>query len=791
MPKPVVLGIFVAAMFHGPLLSPAAAQRNSGLSDVCGTFTPAIDFIFFEIAIPLASRPDEGWAYVDRNQKIQQATGIAENVRVAANDMPSNHRSHDLDFNVRLDPGQEHLLSVVNGDTLPVEWETGIHPSEKRGDGLHPIFPKWAWPSDGDRVWVNGNWIHDCGHPDKEGIFPFITYRYRAEIHPARAIASMRDVAAPLDGTGLTPVPATRTDLFISGNGGFAPNQLNCGPDIILGDYGTTCGQATPPADTSYRTTPINDTDFTFAVCLPPRPSADAVPMHRVDLGPGNTVGIAPVLEFIAAAGYCRDDARYDPDTMMRVTVPLNGTATPPTAVYARQIYAGWLVPPAEPLPRRRVTIDATDLHQDHDLDPGDGELTFWWVNLNRADTAWLRLSDFANGNMNDYDDDDLAGDGIMSFTGAAFDFYLRRGQDFRGQELPGQDFAVRSIGFEQDCYDNIANGAFFGRHVIDNWTLAMIVNCNLDVVDHAAGDPIAKADETFTLADLGAREVRGTRSPFPPLETSDYELELTIEELPPGLEDTSYLSIQTACTPLGEVALAGQPLTCTARVNNAGVGLPRRVEIANRFSGPALATVNGATWAIREPFGRGMHPCTASGSGAVCQPHSVPVIAGTGVTVTTTATPSAPGLLNGRAEVTTVSTDPDLTDNVATTSLEVYRSVTIDVSPGNSASEVNLGRRSVTVAIVTTPDFDAASVDPASVCFGDAGAPSERTCAELHGRGHLEDVNRDRRRDLVLHFAVDATGIDVNDTAACLTARTAAGVGLYGCAAIVTRPPE
>ena len=32
------------------------------------------------------------------------------------------------------------------------------------------------------------------------------------------------------------------------------------------------------------------------------------------------------------------------------------------------------------------------------------------WMSLDRAPDAWLRLSDFANGNMNDYDDDVVLG---------------------------------------------------------------------------------------------------------------------------------------------------------------------------------------------------------------------------------------------------------------------------------------------------------------------------------------------------------------------------------------------
>ncbi len=73
---------------------------------------------------------------------------------------------------------------------------------------------------------------------------------------------------------------------------------------------------------------------------------------------------------------------------MAHVKVPLAGTATPPEAVYARRIYTGWVVPPDPVLPHRRLTLTQMDLHEDHDLDPGDGELSFMWMNLNRAPDA-------------------------------------------------------------------------------------------------------------------------------------------------------------------------------------------------------------------------------------------------------------------------------------------------------------------------------------------------------------------------------------------------------------------
>ena len=648
------------------LLSPAVAhaQRNPGVSTVCGEFAVLVinGGIFGSLEI---TAPDEGWAYVDPDRKRRHATGIAYDVHVAESDTPANHFSHDLDFKVRLDPYQEDLLSIQPDDGLPVEWETGIRPWEKFGDGASPIFPKWAWPSHGDRVWVEGNWIYDCGHPQDD------TGLYKTEIHPARALASMRERAAALPGTGLTPVPVTLTDLYISGKGGFAPNQLNCGPGIVIGPHGNSCGEDPGPEDQSYRTTPINDSDFTFDVCLPPRPSANAVLSQQVAFGPGNTVFIDPKIKVETPIGPCAGDPGYDQGAMLRVTVPLNGTATPPSAVYARRIYAGWLVPPDPVLPHRQVTLNLTNLKEDHDLDPGTGELSFWWMDVDLAESAWLRLSDFADGNMNDYDDEFGLGNGEMTFTNATRDFYMRH----------GQNFALNSQGFEQDCFDNMFDGFWFTHRRLE---LVMYVACYANFTDTGAGDAIERARATFSVDDLGTRVIS---------DNDEYDLHVTIDEVAPNGEDTSHLSIQTECTPEGEVALVGQPLTCATQVNNGGTGLPRQVEIRNQFSGVAAATVNSATWSIPGPLGTPATLCSV-GAGALCRPVTVLVALKTPVNMTTIATPTSPGLLTERAEVTTASTDPDLTDNVKTTTIEVFRPVTLDVLPDSASNVINMNRR-------------------------------------------------------------------------------------------------
>jgi len=446
----------------------------------------------------------------------------------------------------------------------------------------------------------------------------------------------------------------------------------------------------------------------------------------------------------------------------MEVAVKLRNTATPPESVYARHIAAGWVMPPAQPLPQRRVTVRSTNLFEDHDLDPEDGELSFWWVNVNRAASPWLRLADHATGNMNDYDDETGFGDGEMSFRSSAhFDFYLR----------DNQAFTLRSRGYEQDCYDYV-----YGIH---SFNLVYYGLCNLDVFNHGSSDAIADANADFDVDFVSANHtVHGG---------GDYDIRIAVEPLPLGLEDTSYLSAAISCGASGEVALVGQPLTCSTDVNNAGPGLPRGVIVRTTFdSGPPTAAVNSGSWSVTGARPTGPNPCSAAGAVATCNDVVVQVAAHTPAVALTSATPSAAGVLTARANVTTASVDPDGNDNNASTTIEVFQPIAIDVAPRDAGNILNLKRGgTVDVAILTTGTFDASLVDPASVCFGDAEAPGERTCTEIHARGHLEDVNGDKRRDLVLHFDLGRTGIDLVDTKACLIGRTTAGTGVYACEVI------
>lgn len=112
---------------------------------------------------------------------------------------------------------------------------------------------------------------------------------------------------------------------------------------------------------------------------------------------------------------------------------------------------------------------------------------------------------------------------------------------------------------------------------------------------------------------------------------------------------------------------------------------------------------------------------------------------------------------------------------------------VSIDIKPGSDPNSVNPGSRGVIpVAILTTStadgedvDFDAATVDPATVSFGPDAAPP------VHESGHLEDVDGDGDTDLVFHFRTQQTGIVGDTEEACINGRTVDDEEIAGCDAV------
>jgi hypothetical protein len=107
---------------------------------------------------------------------------------------------------------------------------------------------------------------------------------------------------------------------------------------------------------------------------------------------------------------------------------------------------------------------------------------------------------------------------------------------------------------------------------------------------------------------------------------------------------------------------------------------------------------------------------------------------------------------------------------NEAATSLEVpvARPVGIDIVPfiGLNLIPCRASNAPIPVAILSGPGFDARAVDADSVRFGRTGDEAAAFLRDRHGRpiGHVLDVNRDRRPDLVLYFRLGDTGFGCGD---------------------------
>ena len=89
---------------------------------------------------------------------------------------------------------------------------------------------------------------------------------------------------------------------------------------------------------------------------------------------------------------------------------------------------------------------------------------------------------------------------------------------------------------------------------------------------------------------------------------------------------------------------------------------------------------------------------------------------------------------------------------------------IEIDIKPCSLPNPINLkSKGNVPVAILTTNDFDASTVDPASIVF--AGASPLKW--------HLEDVDCDGDIDLLLHFKTPELELAADSTEATLTGET------------------
>lgn len=135
----------------------------------------------------------------------------------AASDLPTNHFSYDLVFNLLPDSSSSFLLAgdpgAGTGNFEGRSEKTGrVHTEWEQG-----AFPLFAWPEPGDRVSVLGSWVWDCDH--------WLPGGERTELHPLRAIWVYRNPGGP---SPRSPFGESEGDLLISTDKTPAGTQADC-----------------------------------------------------------------------------------------------------------------------------------------------------------------------------------------------------------------------------------------------------------------------------------------------------------------------------------------------------------------------------------------------------------------------------------------------------------------------------------------------------------------------------------------------------------------------------------
>ena len=276
---------------------------------------------------------DPSWVSVEASDAPKVAEGIVRESHTATNDNPAFHVSHDWNADVFLDAAYNGLNSdgnhVEDGERrMEIEWETAF-------------FPPNFWPAPGDRAWIFGRWIFDCGHPDP----------YRSEIHPPKAVAFTHPEPVIFPGDQ-RPSRSHLTRVYIRGRGG-------------------------------YYKSPVAGQNYEFDIPLPPQPgrfsSLRTAVLSLPYGGPSPTFALVP---------------NANPPKL-HVTYPLTGVSDPGnTRRFAAVIATGWqsiALNRSEPGYRLlRVTVDSIKVNNDHDGTlSGSGEWRLWV----RAGSEWFEIT--------------------------------------------------------------------------------------------------------------------------------------------------------------------------------------------------------------------------------------------------------------------------------------------------------------------------------------------------------------------------------------------------------------
>ena len=109
-----------------------------------------------------------------------------------------------------------------------------------------------------------------------------------------------------------------------------------------------------------------------------------------------------------------------------------------------------------------------------------------------------------------------------------------------------------------------------------------------------------------------------------------------------------------------------------------------------------------------------------------------------------------------------------------------VVQTVAIDIKPDSSQNTINLGSAGVVpVAILSSAEFDATSIDPETITL--AGAPVQKVGKNNKPLCHAADVNLDGRLDLFCQVVTAQLNLQAEDTTAVLEGQTFDGTPVRG----------
>jgi hypothetical protein len=304
------VGIAAPAAFQSPGCSDFALDAGSVDPNRLARTDPEWKPIIIDPNFPLPNNPPtilEGFVSsppLGENSSSQATSEVAEE------DIPWDHYTHDFTVKVVPDGRYQNLLSYyVNADgtttihtDMEVEWENASLMDENEGfQRDFGAVPEFAWPGVGDRVWIMGRWIFDCGHPypdNYSGTKDKAHVEFSTEIHPPRALVTLRLEHPALDSfprprtsapnfpapqsylpvtgcpvgsfcglamlptgvtdSGPTNVVVTEADIFVSGNGGGANDLCSITPQ----PFGACAGHTGPII-------PVNDRNYVFDIYPP------------------------------------------------------------------------------------------------------------------------------------------------------------------------------------------------------------------------------------------------------------------------------------------------------------------------------------------------------------------------------------------------------------------------------------------------------------------------------------------------------------------------------------------